>query len=61
MSACTTTVHVPADSALIVNIVPDGCEPGGEAVQMAAVVCCIATGIDDGVPGGTLLGFVSVA
>ena len=60
-SACTTTVQVPAAMPFSVNVVPDGCEPCADAVQIALVVCCIATGTEAGVPIGALPGLVSVA
>jgi hypothetical protein len=60
-SACAVTLHVPEDSALRVNVVPEGCDPCGDAVQIALVDCCIVTGTDAGVPIGTLPGLVSVA
>jgi hypothetical protein len=56
-----TTVHVPAEMPFSVNVVPDGCEPCGEAVQIPLLACCIVTGTDAGVPIGTLPGFVSAA
>lgn len=61
VSPCIVMVHVPTRSAVTVNDDPDGCEPGGVAAQMPAVVPATKTGIDAGVPGGTLAALVSVA
>ena len=60
-SACMMTVQVPAETPFRVNVVPDGCAPCGDTVQIALVDCSTVTGIDAGVPTGTLPGLASVA
>jgi hypothetical protein len=61
VTAATVMVHVPAERPFRENVVPEGCGPVGDALQMPVVACAISTGIDAGVPGVTLPGFVSAA
>jgi hypothetical protein len=60
-SAAIVIVHVPGESAFSANVDPDGCAPGGVAVQIGSVKRWIRTGSDGGVPAGTVLGFVRSA